>query len=230
MHVSEWTIIPCNVHWFYVIAMRRTKEDAQHTREALLDAAELVFAQRGVSRTSLQEIAKAAGLTRGAVYWHFKDKAELFNAMMARTASPMEEAAQTLVDTPLPPLAELKRTAMDALTRIAHDPRTRRVFGIATQKVEYVDDLMGVRERHREIHQTCQQCVRTAVERAQALGHVSAHLDPQVIAMSYQAMLNGLINHWMLDPDAFDLVTCGEQSLDLFMGGLKQLPVAPATD
>jgi len=34
----------------------------------------------------------------------------------------------------------------------------------------------------------------------------------------------------MLDPDAFDLVTCGEQSLDLFMGGLKQLPVAPATD
>lgn len=80
MYVSEWTIIPCTVHWFYVIAMRRTKEDAQHTREALLDAAELVFAQRGVSRTSLQEIAKAAGLTRGAVYWHFKDKAELFNA------------------------------------------------------------------------------------------------------------------------------------------------------
>ena len=204
--------------------MRRTKEDAQHTREALLDAAELLFAQRGVSRTSLQEIAKAAGMTRGAVYWHFKDKAELFNAMMARTASPMEEAAQALVNSPLPPLAELKRTALDALNRIAHDPRTRREFGIATQKVEYVDDLMGVRERHLEIHQTCQHCVKMAFERAQALGDVSAHLNPQVIAMSYQALLNGLINHWMLAPEAFDLVQCGEQSLDLFMSGLRQHP------
>lgn len=204
--------------------MRRTKEDAQQTRAALIDAAEHLFALKGVSRTSLQDVAQAAGVTRGAVYWHFKDKAELFNAMMARTASPMEEAAQALVNSPLPPLAELKRTALDALNRIAHDPRTRRVFGIATQKVEYVDDLMGVRERHLEIHQTCQHCVKMAFERAQALGDVSAHLNPQVIAMSYQALLNGLINHWMLAPEAFDLVQCGEQSLDLFMSGLRQHP------
>src|SRR5574343_1079464 len=121
MYVSEWTIIPCTVHWFYVIAMRRTKEDAQHTREALLDAAELVFAQRGVSRTSLQDIAKAAGMTRGAVYWHFKDKSELFNAMMERTASPMEESLQALAHTEQSPLAELRRSAHDALHRIAHD-------------------------------------------------------------------------------------------------------------
>ena len=50
---------------------RRTKQDAQATREALLDAAEHVFEQRGVARTSLNHIAEAAGLTRGAVYWHF---------------------------------------------------------------------------------------------------------------------------------------------------------------
>ena len=69
---------------------RRTKEDALATREALLDAAELVFEQRGVSRTSLSDIAKAAGVTRGAVYWHFKDKADLFNAMMERVTLPLE--------------------------------------------------------------------------------------------------------------------------------------------
>ena len=61
---------------------RRTKEDALATRDALLDAAERVFGRRGVARTSLAQIAEEAGLTRGAVYWHFKDKADLFTAMM----------------------------------------------------------------------------------------------------------------------------------------------------
>ena len=61
---------------------RRTKEEALETRNALLDAAELVFELRGVAGTALQEVAETAGVTRGAVYWHFRDKADLFNAMM----------------------------------------------------------------------------------------------------------------------------------------------------
>ena len=69
---------------------RRTKEDVLATRTALLDAAERVFLQRGVSRTSLADIAQAAGVTRGALYWHFKDKAALFGAMMDRVALPLE--------------------------------------------------------------------------------------------------------------------------------------------
>ena len=65
---------------------RRTKQEAQATRSHILDTAELVFEQRGVSGTSLGEIAKAAGLTRGAIYWHFKDKADLFNACLLYTS------------------------------------------------------------------------------------------------------------------------------------------------
>ncbi|MBV5333220.1 TetR family transcriptional regulator, partial [bacterium] len=63
---------------------RKTKEEAQETRKAILDAAETVFQERGVSRTSLAEIATAAGVTRGAIYWHFANKAELFDAMIQR--------------------------------------------------------------------------------------------------------------------------------------------------
>jgi TetR/AcrR family acrAB operon transcriptional repressor len=60
---------------------RRTKEEAQATRSHILDTAELVFEQRGVSGTSLHEIAKAAGVTRGAIYWHFADKQALVAAI-----------------------------------------------------------------------------------------------------------------------------------------------------
>ena len=51
----------------------------------------VVFHDKGVAHASLEEIARDAELTRGAIYWHFKDKAELFDAMMQRVALPVEE-------------------------------------------------------------------------------------------------------------------------------------------
>ena len=69
---------------------RRTKQEAMATRDSLLDAAEQLFQRQGVSRTTLAQIAAAAGVTRGAVYWHFKDKADLFEAMLARVRLPIE--------------------------------------------------------------------------------------------------------------------------------------------
>ena len=58
---------------------RRTKEDAAATRNGLIDAAERVFCEKGVSRASLSDIASAAGATRGAIYWHFKETLNLIS-------------------------------------------------------------------------------------------------------------------------------------------------------
>ena len=60
---------------------RRTKEEAQETRQAILDAAVRVFAQQGVANASLTDIAQEAGVTRGAIYWHFANKADLINTL-----------------------------------------------------------------------------------------------------------------------------------------------------
>src|SRR5687768_7926109 len=57
--------------------VRRTKEDAAATRAAVLDASLRVFSRKGYAATRLEEVAAEAGVTRGAVYWHFADKAEL---------------------------------------------------------------------------------------------------------------------------------------------------------
>jgi TetR/AcrR family acrAB operon transcriptional repressor len=78
--------------------VRRSKEDALATRNSLLDAAEHVFLAQGVAGTSLNDIAQAAGTTRGAIYWHFKDKADLFNAMMDRVVNALAGAPTGPVD------------------------------------------------------------------------------------------------------------------------------------
>ena len=118
--------------------MRRTKEDAARTRELLLDAAETLFLKKGVSRTSLEEIARAAGMTRGAIYWHFRNKSDLFEAMHQRADLPMEEmlVQAGAEDRPLEALRDLCVTAM---TSIRENERRRRVFVIISQKSEYVD-------------------------------------------------------------------------------------------
>ncbi len=77
--------------------MRRTKEEAQVTRRRLLQAALVVFSRSGYSAASLEEVAAEAGVTRGAIYWHFKSKADLYGALLdttgARSAQIVQEAA-----------------------------------------------------------------------------------------------------------------------------------------
>jgi len=131
---------------------RKTKAEAAATRDSILDAAERLFAEQGVSRTSLQHIATAAGVTRGAIYWHFLDKAALFNAMFDRAKLPMDEALQQLDHERdvKDPLQCLRDDMMTVLRIVVEDEKARRVFEIATLKTEFIDEVDAVRARRRE--------------------------------------------------------------------------------
>ena len=61
--------------------MRRTQEDAEKTRQMILDAGIRVFAEQGYHHTSMEDIARSANVTRGAVYWHYKNKEDFILAM-----------------------------------------------------------------------------------------------------------------------------------------------------
>src|SRR4051794_18166144 len=114
---------------------RRTKEEAQATRERLLDAAESLFREHGVTRTSLAEVATAAGMTRGAVYWHFKDKADLFRAMCDRATLPLETQFEHVgADIADDPLGVLRELSIGALRTLAEDARAQNVFEIVFHK------------------------------------------------------------------------------------------------
>lgn len=201
--------------------VRRTKEEAQATRTRILDTAELVFERRGVSRTTLNEIAQAAGLTRGAIYWHFKDKADLFNAMMQRATLPMEEAANRSDDPMLKDALEhIRSSFLNALRKTVNDPQVRRVFEIATHKVEYVDELKAVRDRHLSTRNECLAHVQRGLNVAMRRGDLGRRLPARTAALGLHALIDGLIQNWMLDPASFDLVRVGREVLDAYLTGL----------
>jgi TetR/AcrR family acrAB operon transcriptional repressor len=206
--------------------VRRSKADAQATRNSLLDAAEHLFQERGVSRTSLNEIAVTAGTTRGAIYWHFKDKADLFNAMMERVSLPLEESLQCAAAAHAQcPVVELRLAMLEALRKTANDAQTRRVFDIATHKVEYVAELLAVKERHLRVRNECLARTRQAMQRAAELSGRPLPVDVDSAALGLHVMIDGLIQNWLLDPQAFDLVASGTQVFDTYLAGLGLHPV-----
>lgn len=207
---------------------RCTKEEALATRDRLLDAAECVFAEKGVSRTSLTDIATAAGVSRGAIYWHFKNKADLFNAMMERTTMPMEDALHQIGhDTGQDPLDELRRAILDAMKKIATDERTRRVFEVATLKVEYVDELLAVQERHQRVQADVLQQTEYSISEGAMRRSVILNVTPAVAARGFNALVVGLIHNWLLAPQSGQLVTVAETAIDVYLLGLGLGPVRP---
>ena len=201
---------------------RSTKEDAQRTRERLLDSAELLFERQGVAGTSLQAIAAQAGLTRGAVYWHFADKADLFNAMLERVALPLEQPLlRTREAGGNDPLAHLRGNLLAALHATASDARTRRVFGVLTHKVEYVDALQGVRARHLRVRAALIEQFAWGLQAAARQGRLALDAaGARRAAVGLQALVSGLIHNWLLEPGGFDLVAVGRQAIDAYLAGL----------
>ena len=207
--------------------VRRTKQDAQATRSLILDTAELVFEQRGVSGASLHEIAKAAGLTRGAIYWHFKDKAALFDAMMERAHLPLEEsgrvggfrgAAVTVT--------QLRDGLVAVLRHVVTDPQMRRVFSIASHKVEYAGETEALRERHVSVRSECLTDIERTLQRAMRRGELARRMPARAAAVGLHALVDGLLQNWMLAPGDFDLVKVGSQVIDAYLASLAAPGVA----
>ena len=124
--------------------VRRTKEEAFETRESILDAAEQCFHAKGVSRTSLSDIAQAAGVTRGAIYWHFHDKADLLDALFQRIQMPLEELSQKSQDASASdPLERFSKLLITVLQRLEADPSARRVNEILLLKCDYIEEPCG---------------------------------------------------------------------------------------
>lgn len=203
------------------MAARRTKIDAQATRHALLDAAERLFDEKGVSRTSLQDIAAAAGATRGAIYWHFKDKADLFNAMMERTTASLDELVRSTTDAhQAPDMGHYVESMVQVLQRIASDATLCRVLRIATYRIEYVEELGAVQARHLQVHRQWLAHNRAALERAFAASACPAQVPPDTAALGLQVLIEGLLHSWLLDPGAFDLVQAGRCTIATYLRGL----------
>ncbi|MBZ0152115.1 MAG: TetR family transcriptional regulator [Planctomycetes bacterium] len=200
---------------------RKTKDEALATRSQIPDAAERVFGERGVARTSLHEIAESAGLTRGAVYWHFKDKYDLLSALWERCRLPLE-AAFAEIDAQLvdDPLARIRQKTRGVARSIVHDPRTRNMMGIALLRCEMVDEIAASRARLVGERDACLDKISSEFAAAIEQGQLRKGTDARAAAISLHALIDGLCYHWLLDPAQFDYEAVVAAATDQWLAGL----------
>jgi TetR/AcrR family acrAB operon transcriptional repressor len=193
--------------------LRRTKEDSQQTRQRILTAARRRFASHGVTRTSLQDIATAAGVTRGAVYWHFTSKRALFRAMREQVSLPLFDHAELPGADGADPLLAIERFLLGVVEQVECDRQTRQTFDILSLKCEYVGELRPEMSRHLRRCSELQATLASAYRRALDVGVMRADASPDDTALGTCAFITGLIRLWLMDgggsvlrPRADDLI------------------------
>ncbi|HEY9099222.1 MAG TPA: TetR family transcriptional regulator [Thiobacillus sp.] len=205
--------------------VKKTRAAALATRESLLAAALQVFRERGVTHTRLIDVAERAGVTRGAIYWHFKDKTELFQAVCERSTMPVDallaEASQAAQRDPL---ATVRQLALMALTQLARHADTQAMFDVIFHKCEFTEELAGVAAKNETDRTSCLTHVQQLFDQAVASGQLPPHTDTFLATQGLHAYMVGLMHEWVLKPEAYDLNVCAAPLIDCYLSGLSANP------
>jgi TetR/AcrR family transcriptional regulator, acrAB operon repressor len=181
--------------------MRRTKEEAEQTRRRIMEAGLRVFDQRGIARTTMEHVAAAAGVTRGAIYWHFEGKQALLRAIREDVSLPLVDRADftLLSNREAEPLGRIERFLLDIIDAVDKDSRTRLVCAVMSFKCEYVGELESELDDYARKIEHARANLTQVYSEARAGKQVRRGLKPEIAALETAVFLTGLIRLSLLD-------------------------------
>lgn len=197
--------------------MRRTKEEADKTRAAILKAALKVFYKKGVSRSTLADIGKAAGVTRGAVYWHFKDKTDLFLQLSSEITNSRHFNPETWSDEAVQTLEDLREVILGRLRLFFDDRDVHKFMMTIFSRMEYIDDFKEFWVNEKEYQQKSIQCLERVLVRLKKTGEIRPAINPQHAARHIYIFIDGIYDCWSIDEKEFLVRDELEEAVDEFL-------------
>ncbi|WP_274585549.1 TetR family transcriptional regulator [Neisseria leonii] len=202
--------------------MRKAK--AQATRQQLLDAALEAFYENGVAGTSLDAIAKRAGVTRGALYWHFKNKEDLFENLLKQTFDTVRHAfSDGLTQQADAAGTPLKNALTYLLAHAEENETTRKLCTILHLKCEHIEANRTITDIHKKYSALWEAHFRAAIEQEIRDGRLPADLDTDAATVFLQAAVNGLLQNWLYNQE-WDLKRLTPPVLDTALFALSRSP------
>ena len=177
--------------------MRRTKSQSEETRQGIMDAAETVFIEIGVSRASMEKVAAEAGVTRGAIYWHFANKNEMLAGIIQRVHGVHDAVVARAFADASEPLRSVLDWGLEVIELFSTDDRTRRVYKIVVTRCEYVGEMQDALVWQNELHENLEANFRCAFQAAEARGHLGAGWTAHSASMTLRCFMSGMLDNWL---------------------------------
>lgn len=185
--------------------MRRTKEDAEQTRLKVIAAALELFSRNGYSNTTLAMIAEAAGFSRGPIYWHFKSKDELYQAVLTISQEPLERLIARSRKLAKEPAAALEHFVNEWFRLLLDDRWYRQSFEILLNKTELTAQMASTLKRERKLTRDMVQLLEELIEQGQHMQDIQHCQPPRALALLLYSSLMGITHTWLLSPKLFSL-------------------------
>lgn len=180
-----------------ILRARTGYRKSEVSRQQVLDAAIAVLAKQGITGTSVQDIAQGAGLSKGAVHYHFESKEELLERVLDRCSELVEERVRAA-------FAELG-TPLERIRRALVEMWSLRRDGVP--EIRVLADLHLLARQNPRIRKACGEALERARRQIIDVGLselIGMGLKPripiEIVPRLIQATLDGLALHQDLDP------------------------------
>ena len=209
--------------------MRRTKEKAEETRRRIMTAALRSFGRSGISNTTLEEVAKTAGVTRGAIYWHFSGKKALLHAIREEVSVPLlDQADFTLLSRgTAAPLDRVSCFLLGLLEALETDKQVERVLSVMSFKCEYVGPLAHELKDQAKNHRWLCEALTKVYKEAGNDGSLRAGLSPSIAALETLTLVAGLLRLWLLDESGESMRKHARALIATHVDGRRARPDVP---
>ncbi|MEJ4042911.1 multidrug efflux transporter transcriptional repressor AcrR [Erwinia sp. SLM-02] len=204
---------------------RNTKQQAQETRNHIITAAIERFSEVGVSKTSLADIAAAAGVTRGAIYWHFKNKTDLLNEIWAQSDSVMADLELEYQSKyPADPLSVMRAMILYVFDATTSDPRRRALMEIIYHKCEFVGEMATLQLMQQNLYLECYEKIEDVLKQCIVAKQLPENLNTPRAAIIIRGYISGIIENWLFMPESFSLSDDAPQLVDTLVDMLMYCP------
>ena len=201
---------------------RRTKQEAEETRDSLLKAALDVIYEKGYARSTFVDIAKRIKLTKGAVYWHFKNKPDMFLALGRQMEDKIENTLQDVFNE-THTLIDLKQMLFKMILLIAEDEQLRKYYSIVFYRMDWTEELLPIKKFFDQQEESMVQWSVEILGQAQLKEEIPENKNLDHLSRALSALVGGLLAYCLSDVDGNneDISNTVQLGLDTFFAGLQ---------
>ncbi|MCD4685549.1 MAG: TetR/AcrR family transcriptional regulator [Anaerolineae bacterium] len=195
--------------------MPPTKEER---RQQILEAAFLAFSENGYTKTTMDDIVRRSGLSKGTLYWYFKNKEELFVATLVTAFQEFDTMLDVMVvqDTPA---SERLRTLFTGVGLFID--QNRHIIGLLIDGFFQSYQTEPAQQAMRVFYEKYTGAVETIIRQGIEHGEFREDIDPRMTAISLMAGGDGIALYLMLDP-AWDVQTAFSTFGGLILRGMQR--------